>query len=128
MLSFVLPRIKKTHSETQKNQSKVKVSHQNKIVLVDYENILYVKTERPYIALVTKERTYLHNSTLKEFIGNVSDNFVQIHKSTLINKDYIHSYKSRQNGDYDVLLLNGDTLRVSRNFNANFKSYTKVSA
>ena len=108
------------------NLEKIRVEFKNGIKLLAHEDILYVRTERPYIALVTKERTYLHNSTLKDFIEKVpKDIFIQIHRSTIINTAHICSYKSRKNGDYDVKMLNEDTLRASRNFNEFFKKYSR---
>jgi DNA-binding LytR/AlgR family response regulator len=109
--------------ENQKVSDRIKVAHQNKIVILEYKDILYVKAEKPYIAIVTKEKTYLHNSSLKSFITEQSKYFIQIHKSIIVNTDYIVSYSSRKNGDYDILLKNQHIVRASRSFNSNFKPF-----
>lgn len=103
---------------------KIKIAYQNNIVVLDCKDILYIKSEKPYIALITKERTYLHTSTLKKFLEEkATTNFIQIHKSTIVNTDYIIAYTSRKNGDYDILLKNQQSVRASRNFNQNFKPF-----
>jgi hypothetical protein len=103
---------------------KIKIAYQNNMVLLDCKDILYIKSEKPYIALVTKEKTYLHTSTLKKFLEEkATTNFIQIHKSTIVNTDYIIAYTSRKNGDYDILLKNQESVRASRNFNQNFKPF-----
>lgn len=128
-LAFIIPKVEKTPFIDSKCTGKIRVNHHNKIVLLAYEDILYVKTERPYVVLVTQNSKYLYNSSLRKFIkNNKTNSFVQIHKSTIVNMDYVSSYKSRKNGDYDIFMLNGDTLRLSRNFNTSFKLFSKASA
>ena len=58
---------------------RIKVSHQQKTVILDYKDILYVTSEKPYIAIVTEERTYLHPSSLKNFLKEQSANLSLIH-------------------------------------------------
>ena len=122
---FIDPKFPTTVDEPD-NLEKIRVEFKNGVKLLAHKDILYAKTERPYIALVTKERTYLHNSTLKDFIGKMpKDIFIQIHRSTIVNTTHICSYTSRKNGDYDVKMLNEDILRASRNFNDFFKKYSR---
>lgn len=103
--------------------SMIKVSHLNQNILLPISEVQYVKTERPYIALVTTDKTYLYNDTLHGFKAKIaSGNFLQIHKSTIINPDYVRSYTSRKNGDHDVQMMNGDNVRASRNYSQEFKS------
>lgn len=123
---FIDPKFHLTKSNEKDDIEKIRVNFKNGVKLLAHEDILYVKTERPYIALVTKERTYLHNSTLKDFVEKMpQDIFIRIHKSTIINTNHIRSYKSRKNGDYDVRMFNEDILRASRNFNHFFKKYSR---
>jgi len=103
---------------------KIKVNYQNRKMLIACEEILYVKSEKPYIAITTSERTYLQNGTLKLFLAEkAATGFIQVHKSTLINKHHVVSYKSRKNGDYDLLMKDQKLVRASRNFSKNFKSF-----
>lgn len=102
------------------------MNHHQQYILVSTSEILYVKAERPYIALVTATQTYLHNETLSGFLKmNPVGDFIQIHKSAVINSQFIRSYSSRKNGDYDIEMTNGDIVRASRNYNQNFKIFTR---
>lgn len=124
--SFINPKYSNTEVVEKKDLEKIRVEFKNGVRILAHEDILYVRTERPYIALITEERTYLLNSSLKNFMEKMPKGvFVRIHKSTIINTNHIYSYKSRKNGDYDVTMLNKDILRVSRNFNAFFKKYSR---
>ncbi len=106
-----------------KRSQKIAVRYQNRTVLIDIDNIIYIKSESPYIAFVTREKTFLHSSTLKAFMKEkATHNFIRIHKSTIVNTSFIKSYISRKNGDYDLTLTNQQTLRASRHYSQLFKS------
>lgn len=101
---------------------KIKVTDLHKTVLLDCADIIFLKAEKPYIALITPEKKYLYNCSLKKFLAEKgADQFVQIHKSTVVNIHCIRAFTSRKNGDYDLLLSNGESVRASRSFNKNFQ-------
>lgn len=52
-------------------------------VLVD--NILYVESDRNYVTIVTSERKLVFIDSLKKWSNKLPSNFVQIHKSYIIN-------------------------------------------
>jgi len=120
------------YSPFQKNQAikntavkeNVLVRFQNRTVVINIEDIVYLKSEKPYIKLVTKERNYLYNSSLKQFLTQYpNEMFIQVHKSTIINKNCVISFNSRKNGDYDVELTNQDIVRASRTYRNYFKCF-----
>jgi len=124
LCTFLFASKRKSFKEitSHKVSPKIKVSHHNQMVILDCKDILYVKAEKPYIALVTKNRSYLHQGSLKKFLEvKATRNFIQIHKSLIVNTDHIVSYTSRKNGDYDILMVNNDLVRASRSYNTNFK-------
>ncbi|RZK42450.1 MAG: LytTR family transcriptional regulator [Pedobacter sp.] len=90
---------------------------------VHLDEIIYIASASPYIAVHTKEQYYLFSETLKEIETKLdATRFMRIHKSTIINLDMIISYHSRLNGDYDIMLINGASVRLSRNYSIKFKS------
>ncbi len=115
---------KKPKAEPEIQLRRIRVNHLNQNILLSTTEIQYIKTERPYIALVTQDHTYLHSQTLNGFLStNPAGNFIQVHKSTVINTDYIHAYVSRKNGDYDITMKNAAVVRASRNYNKHFKTF-----
>lgn len=90
---------------------------------IETKDILFLSANSPYITIHHLEKRYLYNQTLKSLSEKLDNNiFVRIHKSTIVNLHYIQYYKSRLNGDYDLTMKDGSTLRLSRNFVADFKS------
>ena len=110
--------------EAAKAPAKIAVKQGDKVMLIDIENIIYIKSQTPYIGLVTSTGTFLYNGTLKAFMQEkATHHFIRIHKSTIVNMVFVKSCKSRKNGDYDATLTNGKILRVSRKYSSHFKSY-----
>jgi DNA-binding LytR/AlgR family response regulator len=95
----------------------------NQKLLLQINDILYFSANSPYINIFHLSKKYLHTETLKSLESKLNDQqFVRIHKSHIVNINKISSIQSRQNGDYDVTLLDNSILRVSRNYAKKFKS------
>lgn len=95
-------------------------------LIVPVNQIVFIRSSSPYIEIHTADKKHLHSETLKSMVEKLDpDQFMQIHKSTIVNLQQVVSYKSRLNGDYDLLLQNGQELRLSRNFVNRFKAQFK---
>lgn len=98
-------------------------------IAIRTSDISYISAASPYIAIHFGEKKHLHTATLKSILKELNPaRFVQIHKSTIVNISHVTSFKSRLNGDYDVLLSNKKELRLSRNYMDNFKEKISMSS
>ena len=89
---------------------------------IPVSDILYISADPPYISIHLPGKKHLHKETLKAISVKLnSEQFVRIHKSTIINIKMVVACTTRLNGDYDIMLINKEQLRVSRNFAAEFK-------
>ncbi|MEL6945626.1 MAG: LytTR family DNA-binding domain-containing protein, partial [Bacteroidota bacterium] len=105
----------------------ITVFKDKKHIPINIENVIFIQTNRPYISIHTLEQRYLSSTTLKQVLTTFKDtNLIRIHKSTVINIHHVKSYISRQNGDYDILMNNGITLRLSRTYARIFKEKMAV--
>ncbi len=94
----------------------------NKKVFLQVADILYFSANSPYISIYHSSKKYLHTETLKSLETQLDGKqFVRIHKSHIVNLSKIQSIQSRQNGDYDITLINNSILRLSRSYSKNFK-------
>ncbi|WP_297766163.1 LytTR family DNA-binding domain-containing protein [uncultured Muriicola sp.] len=101
--------------------SSIRVSKAGRHIVLSPKSILCVRSESPYIALITHDGTYLHTASLQSFLEkHALPQFIRIHKSSIVNTDFVKSYLSRGNGDYDVTLEDGSELRLSRNYAKEF--------
>jgi LytTr DNA-binding domain len=99
------------------------VAEGNKKHVIAVSEICYFAANPPYITIYANDEKHLHNETLKSISTKLNpQQFVRIHKSTIVNIKMVAAYTTRLNGDYDLTMKNHTLLRVSRNFAADFKS------
>lgn len=85
--------------------------------------VAYISANPPYSTLHHPHRRYLYPVTLKALSEQLDPAcFVRIHKSTIVNLTAVLSWRSRLNGDYDLTLVDGTVLRLSRHYAADFKA------
>lgn len=91
--------------------------------------IVLIEAAKPYISIHTTEKSFLYAETLKSIYHQLGkETFVQIHRSRIVNTEYVKAYHSRLNGDYDVLLKSGEKIRLSRTYVEGFKKCLNNSA
>lgn len=90
-------------------------------VLVATEKIMWISSDGAYLDIHTDNKTHVVLGSLKNIIQKLPDNFKRIHRSTIVDIGRIEKLHSRGNGDYDVLMENGKTLRLSRNYAKDLK-------
>lgn len=78
-----------TKDKTEQNKLQIKVSSEIFNILID--NIVYVQTIKKTrkLVLFTKNSRIEFYSTLKDLKNSLDNNFIQIHKTTIINKKFI---------------------------------------
>jgi len=98
----------------------VTVKDGGRIQLLKTVDLMYVEAEGNYIALHTEKSKHLLYETLSGFEQKLNPkSFVRIHRSTIVNINFIKEIQSHFNGDYSVLLKNTKVLRMSRNYKEN---------
>ena len=104
-------------------EDKITIPTQQGIEVLEMKNILYCKADDNYTQLfLADNKTKLVSKTLKYFENILSENgFVRIHKSYLVNVNFIKTYKKGKGGT--VELLNGKELSVAPSKKAKLLSY-----
>lgn len=126
LITFLVPLyhrgVKKENLPTHLSNS-IDVRTKNGITRLSTNQITHISAERPYIAIHSSGLRYLDNRTLKTIAGQLDPSiFIRIHRSIIVNIRYFQSLESRGNGDYDLQLSSGETLRLSRNYVSSFRS------
>jgi two-component system response regulator LytT len=88
----------------------------NMNILLSVKDIIYIKSEG-YLtkAYSVNNNINLLEKTLKHLEVILPANFIRIHRSYLVNIDFIKSYQNIGGGVYNVELKNGKSLPLSRN-------------
>jgi len=121
---FIIPLVFKKKTLTYKNYKKnitVKKNDANHILEVN--SISKITSEKPYVAIHHEHEKYLFLSSLSAMEKQLDSNvFIRVHRSAIVNKNFVREMKSRKNGDYNVFLQNDMKVRFSRHYSKNWKS------
>jgi two-component system LytT family response regulator len=86
-------------------------------LFVQVKDIHYISAEEKYVQLHTEKESYLKRDTMNRLEQLLDPSkFARIHRSTIINMDFIKELQSWSHGDYIAILKNGKELTVSRRY------------
>ncbi len=95
------------------NSKRVKVKTGSEILFLPIDEIYYFKALDKYTEVATKERKHLINDTLTELEADLPQNFARVHRSSIINKDYLHKLKRSLTGKYCAIMSDGDHSEIA---------------
>ena len=94
---------------------RIAVQRRNEIELVPVEDVIYFEAEGAYVNVHTADRTHLIRERMKTLEKRLpSGQFCRIHRSTIVNLDWVEALEPTDPGDVVARLLTGKRLRVSR--------------
>ena len=93
---------------------RITVKDGSRIHIIKVEELLYIQACGDYTTLVTPSGEYIKEQTMKYLETHLpTDNFVRIHRSTIVNVTQISRVELFGKETYQLLLKNGVKLRVS---------------
>ncbi len=79
-------------------------------VRLNVNHILYAKKEDHYLILHTHNGNKMIRSTVQEFLEKVTDDFMQVHRSYIINKNFVSGISNK------VVMIRGDKIPISLSY------------
>jgi len=78
---------------------------------INFHEIVYAQSDHVYMKLIkTNEKNFLYRSTMHDLLETLPNNFMQVHRSFLINLNYLESF------DSDSVVVNGNKIPVSKQY------------
>ena len=103
---------------------KILVQTGNRLVTVAVADILRIAAEGDYATLVTATGKHLSNYGIGALEDKLNpQHFLRVHRSDIVNLHYIREIQ-KYPSSYDVILQNGDVVRVSRSYMDKIKELT----
>lgn len=100
--------------------TRVIVKHGDRFLLVKTEEINYIAATGEYATLHTGRGSWLVRTPLSELEKSLNPAlFARIHRGTIVNLDRVREIQPRSHGDCDVILQDGQQLRLSRSHRDN---------
>jgi two-component system LytT family response regulator len=87
------------------------------IRFVRIERVVRLEAAGNYVSTVTDEGVFDIRSTMKDLLARLDPSvFVRVHRSHAVNLDRVREIHPWFGGDYQIVLDNGDEVRMSRSF------------
>ena len=104
--------------ESPATKNKLVVKADGRVHFVSHADIIWVEAYDYYVKVHVRDRYFLLRDSLKHLEQRLpSDQFVRIHKSSIVNRRYVEALLPQEHGsEYEVVLSSGITLRSSRSY------------
>ncbi len=103
-------------------KSRLVVKADGRVHFLPLSEIIWVEAYDYYIKIHVKDRFYLVRDSLKNMEESLPEQqFIRIHKSSIINVDYLKQIHPNVSGEYEIQLATGPRLKVSRNYKDRLK-------
>jgi two-component system LytT family response regulator len=113
LLSYIL----KNNKGLDKNVGKIPIRIGKKIKLVNVDEISHISASGYYAELHTMHKKYILRESLSILIQKLSEySFVRIHRSTIVNLNFVEELIYSDYGEIDILMKGNQNFRVSKRF------------
>jgi hypothetical protein len=93
---------------------RIMVKTRQTIKVIPVNDIIYFRSEGDYVMIIAADGQYLKEQTMKYFEFHLPKSlFVRVHRSYIVNIEYISAIESYGKQNQQVLLKNGEWLKVS---------------
>jgi two-component system LytT family response regulator len=100
--------------EQQEFLQRIAVKSKHNVHVIPVSDILYIEAEGDYVMIHLAENRYLKEKTMKYFETHMDPaQFVRIHRSFIVNVNYIARLELYDKEQYSVRLKNGAVLKAS---------------
>lgn len=103
---------------------KILVQTGNRLVAVDVADIMRIEAEGDYSRLITAKASFLSNYGISGLESKLNpQQFLRVHRSDIVNFNFIREIQ-KYPSSYDVIMQNGDVVRVSRSYTDRIRKLT----
>lgn len=99
----------------------------SEVTRVNISDIQWIDAAGDYMCVHTIGQTHIMRKTMKELDQELDPRkFVRVHRSAIVNIQYVQKLISHISGEYHLILANGSELKVSRSHRDKVKEMIKV--
>lgn len=99
----------------------------SEITRVNISEIQWIDAAGDYMCVHTTDQTHIMRKTMKELDQQLDPRkFVRVHRSAIVNINYVQKLISHISGEYHLILNNGSELKVSRSHRDKVKDMIKI--
>lgn len=88
-----------------------------RIVFLPVSAIRWIGAEENYVRICTEKENHLLRETMAHLEDRLDpEMFLRVHRSSIVNLQYVKEVRSETNGDFVVILVNGQKVPMSRSY------------
>ena len=93
---------------------RIAVKSRHKVSVVPIDDVIYLEAEGDYVMIHTMDSKHLKEKTMKYFETHLDpDRFIRVHRSFIVNADYILRIELYDKESYRVMLKNNAVIKAS---------------
>ncbi len=97
--------------------TRLMVKKDERITIVNTEEIQFIKSQGKYAEIHTQDQCHLIRRSLQSLQDQLDPTlFFRIHRSSIVNIEFIKELQAWFHGDYNVILKDGTELKLSRRY------------
>jgi two-component system LytT family response regulator len=105
------------------------VRSRNRIYFVDAADVQWIESEGDYVALHDGDEAHLIRKTMKDLEERLpAEQFLRVHRSYIVNVDYIEELHPLDHGTYRLLMEAGTPLKTSRGYSENVEALIETGS
>lgn len=117
------PRLGALLRERSRMTRRILVRDRDRTLVIDAETIDWIEAADYYACLHVGGKSHLLRRSLSDLDQELdSSNFCRIHRSAIVNLDRVRNLKVGADGEYEVCLVNGARLPLSRRYRRQIKT------
>ena len=99
--------------------SRIVFKSRGRIVFLPLSDIRWISAEENYVRIRTATETHLLRETMARLQEKLDPEvFLRIHRSSIVNLQFVKEVRTEPDGEYSVVLLNGEKVSMSRSYRA----------
>lgn len=93
-----------------------------RILFLPVSEICWIGAEENYVRICTQNETHLLRETMAHLEEKLDPStFLRVHRSSIVNLQYVKEVRPEVDGEYGVLLHNGHRISMSRSYRSRIK-------
>lgn len=116
----MIPTLTNELSKTNLEQARIVVKQGSDIKIIPLDTVQYIEAYDDYVKIHVDGKYHVKKQTMNYYEKSLPEQFMRIHRSYLLNIDYLQKIESFEKNSYVAILKNGNRIPISRN------SYSEV--
>ena len=114
-------------SEPGRYTTRMVFKSRGRILFLSVNDIRWIEAEENYVRIHTETESHLLREPIGRLEGRLDPrSFLRVHRSSIVNLDYVKEVKNEASGDCSVVMVSGEKISMSRSYRSRVHRLVKV--